>query len=105
MDNLRLMLKLNSNFVKFIHSDGFPISYLDVHYHSKNLVELRCLVERINVAFDVDTPPSIVELINEGLSKIKEGIKQHNVAEFSYKCGETLFEVSAIILYAEMGEE
>lgn len=85
MDNHCLMLKLNSNFVKFIHSDGFPISYLDIHYHSRNLVELHCLVGRVNVAFDSGTPPNIVDLINEGLGKIKEGIKLHNVVEFSYK--------------------
>lgn len=98
MDNIRLMLKLNSNFVKFIHCDGFPISYLDIHYHSSNVLELRCLVERIQIRFEPDTPSAIVQVINEGLEKVKWGIRQNNVSKFSYQCGETTFSVSATIL-------
>lgn len=101
MDNNRLILKLDSNFVKFIHADGFPISYLEVHYHTNNVDELRCLVERIEIRFEPGTPFDVIQLINEGLMKMKREIRQNNVSQFSYQCGETKFSVYAIILFTD----
>lgn len=101
MSQITLMLKLNSNFVKFIHADGYTISYLDIHYHSNNIDELRCLVERIQISFEPDTPFAVVQLINEGLKKMKWGIRQKNVTEFSFQCGETTFSVSAAIIFPD----
>lgn len=103
MANILMMMKLNSNFVKFVHCDGYPISYLDIRYHSDNTSELRCLVERIQVSFEEDTPKAIVEAIKEGLAKMKEGILQSNTSEFSFKCGDMYFEVSAAILLPTIG--
>lgn len=105
MSQMTLMLKLNSNFVKFIHADGYAISYLDIHYHSNNIDELRCLVERIQITFEPDTPFAVIQMINEGLKKMKWGIRQKNVSEFSYQCGETTFSVSAAILFPDSEEE
>lgn len=105
MQQLTLILKLNSNIVRFVNADGYQVSFLEVHYHSGNVDELRCLVERIQVTFDTDTPFSIVQELTNGVKEMKRRIRQTNTTDYKYTCGNTHLTMSAMILFPDSEKE